>query len=115
MPLTAARKRERKSADLVDRHHVSTLISGYPNSTVASREASRRRGGLCPSRPQTQWREGELVQEEEQTLHISFYFKNELLLMLEREDFTDIVIHGDHREEAATKDSDFINFVARKP
>jgi hypothetical protein len=61
------------------------------------------------------WREGELVQEEEHTLHISFYFKNELLLMLERAGFTDIVVHGDHREEAPTKDSDFIIFVARKP
>jgi hypothetical protein len=61
------------------------------------------------------WREGELVQEEEHTLHISFYFKNELLLMLERAGFTDIVIHGDHREEAPTKDSDFIIFVAKKP
>ena len=61
------------------------------------------------------WREGELVQEEEHTLHISFYFKNELLLMLERAGFTDIVAHGDHREEAPTKDSDFIIFVAKKP
>ncbi len=48
------------------------------------------------------WRNGELVQEEEHALRINFYFKNELLMMLERAGFTDIVVHGDHREEAPT-------------
>lgn len=61
------------------------------------------------------WRDGELVQEEEHTLHITLYFKNELLLLLERAGFTDIVVHGDHREEPPTKDSDFVVFVAKKP
>lgn len=60
------------------------------------------------------WRNGELVQEEEHTLHLNFYFKNELLLLLERAGFTDVVVHDDHREEPATKDSDFVVFVARK-
>jgi SAM-dependent methyltransferase len=61
------------------------------------------------------WRDGELVREEEHTLHTTFYFKNELLLILERAGFTDVVVHGDHREVAATKDSDFLVFVAQKP
>ena len=61
------------------------------------------------------WRDGELVEEEAHSLRINFYFKNELLLMLERAGFTDIVVHGDHREEAPTRDSDFVVFVARKP
>ena len=61
------------------------------------------------------WRSGELIKEEKHTLHISFFFKNELLLMLERAGFTDIVAHGDHREEAPTKESDFVIFVAKKP
>jgi hypothetical protein len=43
------------------------------------------------------WREGELVQEEEHALRINFYFKNELLLLLEHAGFTDIVVHGDHQ------------------
>jgi SAM-dependent methyltransferase len=60
------------------------------------------------------WLKDELVLEEKHTLHISFFFKNELLLMLERAGFTDIVAQGDHREEAPTKDSDFVVFVARK-
>ena len=61
------------------------------------------------------WHDGELVKEEEHSLRINFYFKNELLLMLERAGFTDIVVHGDHREEAPTRDSDFVAFVATKP
>ena len=60
------------------------------------------------------WRNGELVQEEEHALRINFYFKNELLLLIERAGFTDIVVHGDHREEAPTRNSDFLVFVARK-
>jgi hypothetical protein len=61
------------------------------------------------------WRSGELVQEEEHALRINFYFKNELLLLLERAGFIDIVVHGDHREEAATRDSDFVVFIAKRP
>jgi SAM-dependent methyltransferase len=61
------------------------------------------------------WRDGELVQEEEHALRLNFYFKNELLLLLERTGFTDIVVQGDHREEEATSDSDFVVFVAKKP
>lgn len=61
------------------------------------------------------WRNGELVREEEHTLRINFYFRNELLLLLDRAGFTDIVVQGDHRDEPATKDSDFLVFVATKP
>ena len=61
------------------------------------------------------WRDGELVQQEEHTLHINFYFKNEVELMLERAGFTDVVVHAGHREEAPTEDDDFIVFVAKKP
>jgi SAM-dependent methyltransferase len=61
------------------------------------------------------WRGGELVQEEEHALRINFYFKNELLLLLEGAGFTDIVVHGDHRADAATRDSDFVVFIAKKP
>lgn len=61
------------------------------------------------------WRDGELVKEEDHALRINFYFKNEIMLLLERVGFTDIAVHGDHREAAATKDSDFIVFVATKP
>ena len=60
------------------------------------------------------WRDGELVAEELHTLHINYYFKNETLLLLEDAGFEQIVVHGDHREEPPTADSDFLVFLAHK-
>jgi SAM-dependent methyltransferase len=60
------------------------------------------------------WRAGELVAEEEHRIDIGLYFRNELLLMLERAGFSDVVVHGDHTDEEATGDHDFLAFVARK-
>ena len=62
-----------------------------------------------------QWRDGELVAEEEHTLHIGLYFMNELGLMLERAGFEVDAVHGSHEERAATADDEFVVFVARKP
>jgi len=56
-----------------------------------------------------------LVAEEEHTLNIGLYFRNELLLMLERAGFADVAVHGDHTQQEATEDHDFLVFVARKP
>jgi SAM-dependent methyltransferase len=60
------------------------------------------------------WRDGELVTEELHTLHINYYFKNELLLLLERAGFESVDVHAGHREEPPTADSDFVVFLARK-
>ena len=60
------------------------------------------------------WRDGTLESEEDHRLNIGLYFKNELLLMLERAGFTNIVVHGDHIETEPTRDDDFLVFVARK-
>ena len=61
------------------------------------------------------WRGGELAAEEEHTLDIGLYFRNELLLMLEQAGFVDLVVHGDHVEQEATAHSEFVVLVARKP
>jgi hypothetical protein len=61
------------------------------------------------------WLNGELVREEQHQLQMTLYFKNELELMLEGAGFREIVVQGDHREQPATSDSDFVVFVARKP
>jgi hypothetical protein len=61
------------------------------------------------------WRDGELVRVEEHVLDLGFYFKHELLLMLDRAGFVDVIVHGDHREEAPTAESEFLVFVAHKP
>ena len=60
------------------------------------------------------WRDGTLEAEENHLLHIGLYFRTELLLMLERTGFRDIVVQGDHNDTAATSDDDFLVFVARK-
>ncbi|MEP7223549.1 MAG: hypothetical protein ABI783_01155, partial [Actinomycetota bacterium] len=60
------------------------------------------------------WRDGNLESEEDHTLNIGLYFRNELLLMLERTGFTNIVVHGEHTEREPTSDDDFLVFVATK-
>ena len=62
-----------------------------------------------------QWRDNQLVAEEERTLDIGLYFTNELVLMLEHAGFAILAVHGDHKEEPATSEHDFVVFVARKP
>jgi SAM-dependent methyltransferase len=51
---------------------------------------------------------------EDHTLDIGLYFRNELLLMLERAGFAEVVVHGEHTEREPTSDDDFLVFVARK-
>jgi SAM-dependent methyltransferase len=60
------------------------------------------------------WRDGQLEAEEVHRLDIGLYFKNELLLMLERAGFGDVVVHGDHVVADPTPDDEFIVFVARR-
>jgi SAM-dependent methyltransferase len=60
------------------------------------------------------WRDGALESEEDHRLDIGLYFKNELLLMLERTGFANIVVHGAHTEREPTSDDDFLVFVAKK-
>jgi SAM-dependent methyltransferase len=61
-----------------------------------------------------QWRDGTLEAEENHVLTIGLYFKNELLLMLERAGFADVVVEGDHNDEPGTSEDDFLVFIARK-
>ena len=60
------------------------------------------------------WRDETLQSEETHTLDIGLYFKNELLLMLERAGFADVVVHGEHTEAEPTSDDEFLVFVAKK-
>ncbi len=61
------------------------------------------------------WLDGEFAREELHTLHLNYYFTNELRLMLEEAGFADIVLHGDHTEERPTRDSDFVVLIGKKP
>ena len=57
---------------------------------------------------------GELEAEEVHRLDVGRYFRNEVVLMLERAGFADVVVHGEHEEREPTPDDDFLVFVARK-
>jgi hypothetical protein len=61
-----------------------------------------------------QWRDEQLVAEEDRILDIGMYFKGELLLLLEQAGFRVVVVEGDHNDTAATSDDDFIVFIAKK-
>jgi SAM-dependent methyltransferase len=61
------------------------------------------------------WREGELVAEEDRLISIRSYFRDELLLLLERAGFEVVSVTGDHTDEPATADHETLVFVARKP
>ena len=61
------------------------------------------------------WRDGDLVCEEEHVLHINLYFKNELLLMLERAGFGDVNVYAGNSDRPPTPDDDFLVFEAKKP
>ena len=60
------------------------------------------------------WRDGALDVAEDRTLTINLYFRNELLLMLERAGFADVRVQGDHNDLPATSEDEFVVFVATK-
>jgi SAM-dependent methyltransferase len=60
------------------------------------------------------WRDGELVEEEEHLLTTVLYFKDEIVLMLERAGFADVTVLGQYNDRPPTPDDDFLVFVATK-
>ena len=58
------------------------------------------------------WRSGALEAAETHRLAIGMYFKNEMLMMLERVGFTRIELHGEHEVRPPTGDDEFVVFVA---
>jgi len=101
-PLESAERR--RGSDGAEYALVSRVVDLDPLEQVVAYEM---RAGM--------WQDGELVREEEHALRINLYFRNELLLLLDGAGFTDVVVQGDHRDETATRDSDFLVFVAGKP
>ncbi len=59
------------------------------------------------------WVDGELVATEEYPLSMRAYFRDELLLMLERAGFHDIDVRGGYTDEAPTPDHEFLVYIAR--
>ncbi len=60
------------------------------------------------------WRDGQLVAADEHPLKEMWYFKNELVMMLEHAGFHDIDLRGDYSGAQLTADSDMYVFIARK-
>jgi SAM-dependent methyltransferase len=59
-------------------------------------------------------RDGKLVAEEENSLRVCAYFKQELLLMLAQAGFRDVTVHGAYTETEATADDGVLVFTAKK-
>ena len=59
-------------------------------------------------------RDGVVLAVEERPITVRAYFRDELLLMLERAGFADVEVFGDYDGGAATADSEFIVFAARR-
>jgi SAM-dependent methyltransferase len=61
------------------------------------------------------WRNGDLVAEEEHELMLTLYFKDEILLMLERAGFVDLTVAAALTDAEPTGADDFLVFTARRP
>jgi SAM-dependent methyltransferase len=61
------------------------------------------------------WRDGELVAEEEHRLDMTLYFRDELVLMLERAGFGDVQVVGGYDGGEPTREHEFLVFVATRP
>jgi hypothetical protein len=58
------------------------------------------------------WHSGRLVASEEYSLRGDIYFKNEMLLMLEKAGFSEITVLGDYTDQPAGADSEELVFSA---
>ncbi len=61
------------------------------------------------------WRDGVLIEEQEYVLKLCWYFRNELLMMLEQAGFRDITVEGGYSGAPATIDDGILLFRATKP
>jgi SAM-dependent methyltransferase len=60
------------------------------------------------------WRDGELVAEEIYPIDLMFYFRDELVLMLERAGFRDVQVRGGYDDAPPRPEHDFLVFSATK-
>ena len=61
------------------------------------------------------WRDGELVAEERSPIDLMAYFKDELVMMIERAGFRGVEVRGGYEDDAPTPDHDFLVYIARAP
>jgi SAM-dependent methyltransferase len=61
------------------------------------------------------WRDGELVAEDELELTLTLYFRDEILLMLERAGFVDVTVAAALTDAEPTGADEFLVYTARRP
>jgi hypothetical protein len=61
------------------------------------------------------WRDGELVAEDEHRLTLTLYFRDEIVLMLERAGFVDVTVRAALTDAEPTGADDFLVYTARRP
>ena len=61
------------------------------------------------------WHDGELVAQDQQLLTLTFYFKDEIVLMLNRAGFVDVTVGAAITDAEPTADDDFLVYTARRP
>lgn len=60
------------------------------------------------------WSDDRLAAQEKHQITIRSYFRDELLLMLDRAGFADVEVRGDHTDEQATAEHEVLVYIARK-
>jgi hypothetical protein len=61
------------------------------------------------------WVDDRPVGSEQHTITIRMYFRDELVMMLERAGFTEIEVTGGYTDAAPTPDDEYLVFRARRP
>ena len=103
------------------RSHGPNRASGERVRTAPSTSSARRARRGRPARTagdegdaRVHVARGRLVEQDEHVLKMTFYFTNELRLMLERAGFVDIQMRGDLTDDEPTSDTESIVYIARK-
>jgi SAM-dependent methyltransferase len=60
------------------------------------------------------WRDGRLDAQEKHRISNRWYFRDELLLMLDRAGFSDAAVRGDYTDDEPTADHEFLVYIARR-
>jgi hypothetical protein len=60
------------------------------------------------------WKGDELLADEKHEIRMTMYFRDEILLMLEKVGFSSVQVLGDHNDAEPTTEDDFLVFVASR-
>jgi hypothetical protein len=61
------------------------------------------------------WRGGDLLARDEQLLTLTFYFRDEIVLMLDRAGFVDVTVKAALTDAEPTAGDNFLVYTARRP